>query len=98
MIKHLKIIAVFVGVISFFSCKKVITVQLNNSPTQIVVVGEVTNAPGPYTVAITSSVNFTQPNVFPPVSGAQVIMTDDHGLDDTLTETAPGTYNTHTYW
>lgn len=98
MIKQVKILIVFTGLVSLFSCKKVITVQLNNSPTQIVVIGEVTNGPGPYTVSITSSVNFSQPNVFPPVSGAQVFITDNHGLADTLTEVSPGNYNTHTYW
>jgi hypothetical protein len=98
MKNNLNIIAFFVVALTFLSCKKVITVQLNNSPTQLVITGEVTDAPGPYTVSINSSVNFSQPNSFPPVAGAQVVISDNHGLNDTLTETAPGTYNTHTYW
>jgi Domain of unknown function (DUF4249) len=98
MMKNLNIQAFLLIAISFLSCKKVITVQLNNSPTQLVITGEVTDASGPYTVSINSSINFSQPNTFPPVSGAQVIISDNQRLKDTLTETSPGNYNTHSYW
>jgi Domain of unknown function (DUF4249) len=94
----LKISVSLFVIIPLFSCKKVITVKLNNAPTQIVIIGEVTDAAGPYTVSLNSSVDFSQPNSYPPVSGAQVVISDDAGLSDTLTETSPGIYNTHTYW
>jgi hypothetical protein len=84
--------------ITFFSCKKVITVNLNNAPPQIVISGEVTNATGPYEVTINSTVNFTSPNTFPAVTGATVTISDLTGIEDTLTETSPGGYLTHTYW
>ena len=96
--KKIAIISVIITAFIFLSCKKVITVQLNNSPTQLVVIGEVTNGTGPYTVSINSSVNFSQPNIYPSVSGAKVIISDDHALVDTLTETSPGIYQTHTFW
>ena len=98
MMKKTFLISVIITAFIFLSCKKVITVQLNNSPTQIVIIGEITNVAGPYTVSINSSVNFSQPNIFPPVSGAKVIISDDHTLVDTLTEASPGTYQTHTFW
>jgi hypothetical protein len=87
----------FTGVI-LFSCKKVISVNLNNVSSQIVIAGEVTNAPGPYQVSVNTTVNFSAENIFPPVSEAVVIISDNTGLNDSLTETAPGVYSTHPGW
>ena len=76
-------------------CKKIITVNLNNVAPQIVITGEVNNLPGPYSVSISTTVNYTADNTFPTVSGAFVSITGN-GIIDTLTETTPGTYTTHT--
>lgn len=80
------------------SCKKVIHVDLNDAAPAIVIQGEVTDAPGPYEVTITKTVNFSATNNFPPVSGAIVTLTDNSGLNDSLTETSPGEYFTHASW
>src|ERR1022692_1537428 len=96
--KNLTIITSIFCAIVFFSCKKVINVNLNNASPQIVIAGEVTNAAGPYQVTINSTVNFSAENSFPPVSGALVIISDSAGLNDSLTETSPGTYTTHSGW
>jgi len=80
----------------FYSCQKVVTLNLNTIPPQIVIQGEVTDAPGPYTVTINQSVGFYADNNFPPVSGAAVMISDDRGVTDSLTEITPGTYQTHT--
>jgi hypothetical protein len=80
----------------FFSCQKVVTLNLTNAPPQVVIVGEVTDQPGPYTVTISNSVNFYADNTFPAVSGASVRISDNTGFTDSLTETAPGVYTTHT--
>jgi hypothetical protein len=80
------------------SCKKVINVDIHNSAPQIVIVGEVTNGPGPYQVTITQTVNFNDSNNFPPVSGASVLITNENGLRDSLTESSPGLYLTHSNW
>jgi hypothetical protein len=78
------------------SCQKTVTLDLNTIPPQVVIEGEVTNAAGPYTVTINQSVNFYADNTFPPVSGAIVKISDGQGVTDSLTETTPGTYTTHT--
>ncbi len=84
-------------VVSFSSCEKVIDVKLKSSPAQYVIIGKVSDAPGPYTVSINKSVSFEQSNVFPAVSGAMVVITDQMtGVSDTLTEDLPGGYVTHT--
>jgi len=90
-------ISLFTGA-CFFSCKKVITVNLNNASPQVVIVGEVTNLPGPYQLSITSTVNFSATNTFPPVSGAFVTIGDNTGFYDTLTEGPAGVYSTHSSW
>lgn len=91
------IISIFCGLF-FSSCKKVISVNLKNAGTQIVIAGEVTNAAGPYHVSINTTVNFNAENNFPPVSGAVVIISDNAGLNDSLTETLPGVYSSHSGW
>lgn len=79
---------------TLLGCKKVIDVSLKNSNSQIIITGEVNDHPGPYLVNITKSINFTEDNNFPPVSGAFVTITGN-GLADTLIETMPGIYATH---
>jgi Domain of unknown function (DUF4249) len=80
------------------SCKKTVTLKLNTATPQIVIQGEITNLPVPYTITISQSVGFYADNTFPPVSGASVIVSDTtNGIRDSLTEEAPGTgiYRTH---
>jgi hypothetical protein len=76
------------------SCQKVIDLKLNTSSPQIVIEGNVYDQPGPDTVRISKSVNFDSTNVFPAVSGATVIIDDNAGNSETLTEIYPGTYIT----
>jgi hypothetical protein len=89
------ILIVIFAASSFFSCKKIVTLKLNNVPAAIVIQGEVTDAPGPYFVTINQPVDFYASNTFPPVTGAVVTITNSLGLTDSLTETAPGMYTTH---
>jgi len=81
-------------ILTFYGCKKVINVNLENAGIQTVITGEIDNKPGPYFVHISKSVNYSSDNVFPPVSGAFVTITGN-GLVDTLSEISPGTYATH---
>jgi hypothetical protein len=82
--------------ILFYSCQKTVTLNLNNAPAQIVIQGEVTDTAGPYIVTINQSTNFYANNTFPAVSGAAIKISDDQGAMDSLTETSPGVYTTHT--
>jgi hypothetical protein len=78
-----------------FSCTKVINVNLNNANPNIVIEGIVSDAPGPYDVKLTQTVHFSDPNSFPPVTGATVKITDSVlGITDVLKEVVPGTYVT----
>jgi hypothetical protein len=76
------------------SCQKVININLNSASPAIVIVGNVNDQPGPYTVTLSQTVNFSDPNVFPPVNGAFITIADNAGNTDTLVEITPGTYHT----
>jgi hypothetical protein len=86
---------VFIFIILFSSCQKVVELNLNNAAPQIVIQGEVTDAKGPYTITINQSVDFYSNNTFPAVSGAIVKISDNQGAVDSLTEMSPGVYTTH---
>jgi hypothetical protein len=76
------------------SCEKEIVVDLNSSDPQIIIEGNISDEIGPYKVSITKSVNFSDPNSFPAVGGATVIITDNTGFSETLEEVDPGVYYT----
>ena len=80
-----------IAIAAFFSCKKIVTLNLSTAPTTIVIEGNVTNQSGPYLVSITNTVGFYANNTFPPVSGAVVKITDSTiGVTDSLTELYAG--------
>ena len=89
-----KFILILISVVSFSSCQKVVNIDLNSSAPQIVIEGEVSDQPGPYTVVLTKTVNYDQSNTFPPVQGASVTINDDAGNSELLIEASPGVYKT----
>jgi len=93
MLKHIIYISLFItGAFSLSSCKKVININLNTSPNQIVIEGNITDQPGQQTIKISRSVPYTDSNAYPPVTGSVVTVTDDAGHSWTFSETEPGDY------
>jgi hypothetical protein len=88
------IIVLFITTITFSSCEKVIDLNLDTTFAQIVIQGNIYNQPGPYTIKLSQTVDFDNSGIYPPVSGAEVIISDNHGNIDTLTETTAGIYST----
>ncbi len=77
------------------SCSKVIDVKLDDSVSQVIIEGEITNNKGPYTITVTESVNFGETNNFPGRDDATVIIQDLTGnTTETLTSKGDGTYQT----
>jgi hypothetical protein len=77
------------------SCNKVIDVKLDDSVSQVIIEGEITNNKGPYTITVTESVNFGETNNFPGRDDATVIIQDLTGsTTETLTSKGDGTYQT----
>ncbi|PQJ09137.1 hypothetical protein CJD36_020295 [Flavipsychrobacter stenotrophus] len=94
--KSLYISSIFLLLTTLVACRKVIKVDLNASTPRYIVVGNITDKPGPYHVKITKSLNFDQDNNFQGVSNAQVLITDiTLSVTDTLTEESSGNYVTH---
>jgi hypothetical protein len=93
--KKFKIYILPVVYLFICSCTKVISVNLNDANANIVIEGVVDDNPGPYQVKISQTVNFSEANVFPPVAGATVTITDSAtGVTDNLIETSDGLYTT----
>jgi len=76
----------------FISCKKIIEVDTNNVEAQIVIEGKITDKLADQQILITKTVGYSDQNVFPKVSGAVVMVTDDKGSKYTFTEKSPGVY------
>lgn len=94
-IKNAGICCFSMMITAMVSCTKVISVDLKNATPVLVIQGNVYNTAGPYYVALTKTVSFSSDNVYPPLSGATVIITDSTtGQIDHLTETTAGTYAT----
>ena len=93
MMKTIKRYHFLFSLILLVSCTKVINVNLNNASPNIVIEGNIND--GPYQVKLTQTVNFSDPNLFPPVTGATVRITDvTAAFTDSLTEAVPGIYKT----
>ncbi|HEY1040710.1 MAG TPA: DUF4249 domain-containing protein [Bacteroidia bacterium] len=94
MINKIRIATISLAII-FTSCQKVIDIDLNSKDPEVMIEGVITDdTTQPQTVKITKSVNFSQDNVFPAVSGANVTISDNAGNNVTLSETSPGVYQT----
>jgi hypothetical protein len=90
-------IIIFIAIIlslCFSSCQKVIDLKLNTSSSQIVIQGNIYDENGPFTVKISKSVDFDKSNIYPAVIGAMVVISDNAGNSDTLTEVSSGIYIT----
>ncbi|MGA0557082.1 DUF4249 domain-containing protein [Larkinella sp. VNQ87] len=82
--------------IGLTGCEDVISLQVPDSDPQLVVDGWITDQPGPYTVRLSTTAPYFANQPTPRVAGAAVVLADDQGHRDTLTETQPGLYQTRT--
>lgn len=74
------------------SCRKVIDLKLGDHTGQLVIEGNLTDDVGKQYITISRNVPFTSPNTYPPVTGATVILNNNHGNRYPLTEESPGKY------
>lgn len=95
--KRFTIIAITILTTALASCTKVVNIDLNSAAPKLVVEANINDQPGPYYVHLSRTVNFDKPNDFPAATGAKVVISDlTAGITDTLTESSPGWYQTHT--
>lgn len=83
--------------VALCGCQEVIDIDLNSTAPKLVIEGNIHTGPGPYYVGLSKTVNFDDPNQFPTISNALVVISDDMGNHDTLEELTvlPGVYHTH---
>ena len=80
-------------ILSASSCEKVISVDLEDNDSLLVIEGVINNRTDTQFVRISSSVKVGDASVFPGVRGATVTVTDDHGGFYNFRERAPGIYS-----
>lgn len=91
-----RLVYLVMSMVLLSSCEKEIDLKLKDKSGDIVIEGNITDLPGPYYVSVTRSVAFTETNEYPPVTGAEIIITDDFGQHDSLVYHANGLYKTNT--
>lgn len=77
------------------SCKKVIELDLKDGAQQVVIEGEITNMPPPYSVKLSRTGSLSNLTGIESIDDAQVFISDLSGLTDTLTRTMNGIYMTN---
>lgn len=90
----LKITLLLALLISLTACEKVIQLDLKNSSPKIVIQGSIYDHAGPFTITLSKSVNFDAASEYPSVSGAKVLISDNYGQSEVLSEPVPGRYVT----
>ncbi|WP_299825068.1 DUF4249 domain-containing protein [uncultured Pontibacter sp.] len=90
--------AIILSIVLLFtnSCIDPLDLEIENQAEQLVVDGMITNEPGPYTVRLSRSKPYnTYTDSWNAVEArATVVIVDDRGNQETLTETEPGVYQT----
>jgi len=76
----------------FSSCKKIISIDTDNAPPQIVIEGKITDKLAVQQIKISKTINYDAALNFPAVSGATVKVSDNRGNNYIFAETAPGIY------
>jgi hypothetical protein len=90
------LLIILAAVLTFASCKKVIDIDLNSSNPKFVIEGNLSNDTFQNEIKISKTINFSDPNNFPAVTNATVIITDNLGNTETLSQSIPGTYKIST--
>jgi hypothetical protein len=89
------IILILYSPLSHISCyREGINLDLDEFGPQMVIEGVITDQAGPYPVRICKTGALNQLGNFPPVSGAEVVIYDDLGNAEVLTEIQAGLYET----
>jgi hypothetical protein len=80
------------AILTSISCTKVIDLNLGDVAGKLVIEGNLTNISGTQIIKLSQNVAFTNTNVYPPVTGASVVVKDSKGNSFNFIEGPPGTY------
>lgn len=84
MKKNILILAIFLALLSFTSCEKVIDLELDNTAPRLVISGGINNVDSNPIIKITQTIDYDEPNSFPEIQNATVVVTDYLGATDTF--------------
>src|SRR5690625_173430 len=90
-----RIFLIIASLITFTSCEKVIDLNLKDAESRLVIQGNITNEAGPYYVKLSKSVPVDKSSNYPAVTDAKVVIEDDKGINDSLTPSGNGVYETN---
>ncbi|HNQ82512.1 MAG TPA: DUF4249 domain-containing protein [Bacteroidales bacterium] len=93
MMKRIHILYLLIPVI-LSSCTERIDIDLDETYTRLVVYGVLTTDTTTHYVTLSKTTSYFYNELPPPVSGAEIIISDDQGNEFTLQETEPGKYAT----
>lgn len=87
-------IAVFLSMLFFISCQDVVDLDVPEGDKQLVVDGWLTDQPGVKMVMLTTTADYFANDEPPKVTDATVVLFNENGVVDTLSENEPGNYVT----
>jgi hypothetical protein len=82
----------FALLLSLTACEKVIDLDLRNDTGKLVIEGNIVDTLGVQTIKLTTNVPFSNTNTYPPVTGAQVSVSDQAGNSYSFSESQSGMY------
>ncbi|MBC8153408.1 MAG: DUF4249 domain-containing protein [Bacteroidetes bacterium] len=83
-------LSIYAGLLLLSSCITEYQPERRSIPRSLVVEGVITDQPGPYTIKLTQTTEYTNASINLLASGATVTITDNLGTTETLTERTPG--------
>ena len=84
---------VVISAVIFSCCQRVIHIDLNTANSKVVIEAYVTDQPGRDTVKLTRTGSYFTPGNYPTINNALVIISDNTGINDTLTQIDSGRYS-----
>ena len=94
MKKRRTIIITILSIFVFTACEDVIEIDLDSIEPKLVIEAVITDQTINQTVKLTKTGDYFEPGIYPAVSNANVIMSDNLGNSENLPEVNPGIYQT----
>lgn len=86
------VIIVITLILISMACEKVVVINVKSTANALVVQANISNIDDHQVVKLENSANYYDVNVFPPITGAKVVLSDNYGFSENLTENANGIY------
>lgn len=89
----INLIIIFMAGLVLAGCREEFFPEFKGDDKKLVIEGGITSEPGPYFIRLSQSLPINQP-IRVPYTGCEVIISDDTGYQEILTEKEPGVYQT----